>query len=268
MGEQYSFSKLLVDTPTRHVLRVLINRTDKRNAIDYDVRQQLIEALIQLLADGKTRALVLGGAGGHFSAGGDLPSMVGLSEAQARARMQHIGKLCRLMGSVAIPVVIAMEGVSAGACIGLALFGDHIVVGENTKILFPFMNLGLVPDWGTLYTLPRRVGLPAGRRLLVSGDTLSGAEALRVNLADELVADAEVMPTAVRRAAMLASLPRAAFARMKLRLNHHSSTLDEELKREEDDQAFLLCGEDFIEGHAAFTEKRKADFVQRERGKR
>jgi enoyl-CoA hydratase/carnithine racemase len=258
-----SFSKLLVDKPAPRVLRLLINRTDKRNAIDYDVRQQLTEALTGLLADGATRALVLGGAGGHFSAGGDLPSMVGLSETQARERMQHIARLCRLVWTLNIPVVTAMEGVSAGACIGLALLGDHIVVGESTKILFPFMKLGLVPDWGTLYTLPRRVGLPMARRLLSSEAIVSAAEAQRVSLADELVADAEVMPTAVRRAVELASLPRTAFARMKLRLNRRSSTFDEELRHEEEDQTTLLRGEDFAEGYAAFMERRDADFIRR-----
>jgi len=257
-----SFSKLLVDQPAPLVLRLLINRTDKRNAIDYEVRQQLTEALTALSADAGTRALVLGGAGGHFSAGGDLPSMAGLSEAHARERMQHIARLCRLVWTLRIPVVTAMEGVSAGGCIGLALLGDHIVVGESTRILFPFMKLGLVPDWGTLYTLPRRVGLPETRRFLTLGAVVSAAEARRVSLADELVADADVMPTAVRRAAELASLPGNAFARMKWRLNHRSPTFDEEMQREEEDQAALLRSADFLEGYAAFKESRDPDFIR------
>ncbi|MDB5969672.1 MAG: uncharacterized protein JWQ90_2122 [Hydrocarboniphaga sp.] len=258
-----STDKILVDRPAPQVVRLLINRPDKRNAIDYDVRQQLIEALTRQLADGETRALVLGGVGGNFSAGGDVPSMVGLSAAQARERMRHVAGLCRLVGDAGIPVVTAMEGVSAGACIGLALLGDYIVVGDGTKILFPFMKLGLVPDWGSLQTLPRRVGLPAARRLMTLGQSVSGAESQRLGLADELVVDVQVMDTAVRRASELAALPQAAFARMKQRLNAPSATFDEELQREEDDQASLLLGEDFREGYAAFTEKRTADFVRR-----
>jgi 2-(1,2-epoxy-1,2-dihydrophenyl)acetyl-CoA isomerase len=258
-----SFTKLLVDHPAPGVLRLLINRPDKRNAIDFDVRQQFTDAFEWLTRAPEVRAVVIGGVGGHLSAGGDLPSMVGLAEEDARARMRHIAALCRLVHGCILPVVTAMEGVSAGACVGLALLGDYIVVGENTRVLFPFMKLGLVPDWGLLHTLPRRVGLPAARRLLVSGDTLSGADAERVALADEFVADGEVMSTAVRRAAHYAALPRAAFARMKQRLAFPRTTLDEDLVGGEEDQATLLLGADFREGYAAFMEKRAADFVGR-----
>lgn len=251
--------KVLIDEPAPQVARLRINRPDKRNAIDHDVRQQLTEALQKLLADGRTRALVIGGVGGHLSAGGDIPSMVGLSEAEARARMQHIAVLCTLVGNAKLPVVTAMEGIAAGACVGLALLGDHIVVGENTKILFPFLKLGLAPDWGSLLTLPRRVGLPAARRILTSGDTLTGREALAIGLVDELAED--VMAAAIAKASQLAALPQAAFARMKQRLNAPAHSLAAELQREEDDQAVLLLGADFKEGYAAFTEKRAADFI-------
>jgi 2-(1,2-epoxy-1,2-dihydrophenyl)acetyl-CoA isomerase len=189
--------------------------------------------------------------------------MVGLAESDARGRMGHIAALCRVVYGCSLPVVTAMEGFSAGACVGLALLGDHIVAGENSRILFPFMKLGLVPDWGLLHTLPRRVGLPAARRLLWSGDALSGADAKRMVLADEVAADGEVMAAAVRRAAEFAALPRAAFARMKRRLAFPSLSLDESLSREEDDQAALLQGADFREGYAAFMEKRPADFAGR-----
>ncbi len=256
--------KLEIDRAAPGVMRVLINRPDKRNAIDFDVRQQLIDALGGLLGDAAVRALVLGGAGGNFSAGGDLPSMVGLSAADAHGRMQHIARLCRLIHGAAIPVVTAMEGVCAGACIGLALLGDRIVAGQGAKILLPFMKLGLVPDWGMLHTLPLRIGLPAARRLFTADGPIAAREALQVGLVDELVADADVMPAAVREAQRLAALPQAAFARMKARLNRRSSSLDEDLGREEADQAALLQSADFREGYAAFLDKRVPDFIRRE----
>lgn len=254
---------VLVDRPAPHVARLLINRPDKRNAIDFDVRQQLTEALAALLGDGTVRAIVFGGAQGVFSAGGDVPSMVGLSEAQARERMRHIHRLCQLIAEAGVPVVSAIEGIGAGAAVGLALMGDRIVVGEGTRILFPFLKLGLVPDWGQLLTLPRRVGLPVARRILTEGVPVSGNEAHRIGLADTLVADAQVMATAVAQAAELTLLPREAFARMKARLNHPSTSLAEELAREENDQAVCLLGDDFVEGHDAYVNKRAADFVAR-----
>lgn len=252
---------VLLDTPAPGVQRLLINRPDKRNAIDHAVRQALIDALTAARAEPRTRALVLGGAGGVFSAGGDLPSMVGLSEDAARERMAHVHALCRLVAGMEIPVVSAIEGVGAGAAIGLALLGDHIVVGEGTRILFPFLRLGLTPDWGQLFTLPQRVGLPAARRLVTAGVPVSGPEAFRIGLADAQVADAEVMDTAVATAAELARLPPGAFARTKERLRNRSASLDAELAREADDQAACLRGEEFAEGYDAFRNKREPDFT-------
>lgn len=252
---------VLVDRPAPHVVRLCINRPEKRNAIDHEVRQSLADALTSALADADTRALVFGGVGGVFSAGGDLPGMRGLDEAQARARMQHIHMLCRLVASAGIPVVSAVEGFGAGAAIGLALLGDHIVVGEGTQMLFPFLDLGLVPDWGQLLTLPRRVGVPVARRILTAGAPVSGAEALRVGLADTLTADADVMQRAVAQAAAMAQLPMAAFARMKSRLDNVSASLAEEFAREENDQAHCLTSDEFVEGFDAFANRRRADFI-------
>ncbi|MEN1579702.1 enoyl-CoA hydratase/isomerase family protein [Pseudomonas aeruginosa] len=252
---------VLMDEPSPGVARLLINRPDKRNAIDYDVRQALIEYLDEISGDSAVRALVCGGVGGIFSAGGDVPSMAGLNEEQARARMAHIHQLCLRLAALRIPVVSALEGFGAGAAVGLALLGDHIVVGPGSKVLFPFMRLGLTPDWGTLQTLPARVGLPCARRLLTSGQVLSGEEAVSLGLADEFAADGDIMAGALRRAELMARLPQEAFARMKLRLNHPAGDLHSELQKEEDDQACLLLGADFREGFAAFSELRDPDFT-------
>lgn len=253
---------VLLDRPVAHVARLRINRPDKRNAIDFEVREQLTQHLRTLLPDATTRALVLGGVGGVFSAGGDVPSMAGLSEEQARERMRHIHVLCRLVAGARIPVVSAAEGYAAGAVVGLALLGDEILAGPGTKFLFPFLKLGLAPDWGQLLTLPRRVGIGQARRILTGGVAVAGDEAKRIGLIDTLVAtDDEIMDAAIRRAGELAALPGEAFARMKARLNDVSGSLDEELAREETDQAACLLGADFREGYAAFREKRASDFI-------
>lgn len=253
---------VLLDTPAPHVARLRINRPGKRNAIDYDVREQLTNHLQGLLADRSVRALVFGGVGGVFSAGGDVPSMVGLSHEQARQRMQHIHLLCRLVAGAGIPVVSAAEGFAAGAVVGLALLGDEIVAGPGTKILFPFLKLGLAPDWGQLLTLPRRVGIGQARRILTSGNAvMTGDEAKLIGLVDHLAADVAVMDIAIQRASELAALPADAFARMKARLNNISGSLVEELAREEADQAICLLGDEFQEGFDAFRSKRPPDFI-------
>jgi 2-(1,2-epoxy-1,2-dihydrophenyl)acetyl-CoA isomerase len=252
---------VLLDEPAPGVARLLINRPDKRNAIDFAVREQLALRVQDIYADTSIRALVLGGVNGTFSAGGDLPSMVGLDQTQARARMQHVQHLCRLVSGLPIPVVSAMEGIAAGAAVGLALLGDFIVVAPGTKTLFPFLNLGLVPDWGQLLTLPRRIGVAPARRIFTSGETVTGEEAHRIGLADMLVPDGEVMSAAIQKAEQLALLPLEAFGRMKRRLNQASDSLAEELAREETDQVVCLLTEDFEEGYAAFRERRKPRFA-------
>lgn len=252
---------VLSDRPAPHVLRLLINRPEKRNSIDFDVRQALLDALRAARGDGNTRAVLFGGVSGMFSAGGDLATMSGLAEDQARARMQHIHILCRLVGGLDLPVVSVVEGVGAGAAVGLALLGDHIVMGESARILFPFLKLGLTPDWGQLLTLPRRVGLPTARRILCAGKPVDAAQALRIGLVDTVVPDAQAMETAVAEAATLAQQPLEAFARMKQRLNRISADLDTELLREENDQAVCLLTDEFREGLDAFRTKRNPDFV-------
>jgi 2-(1,2-epoxy-1,2-dihydrophenyl)acetyl-CoA isomerase len=254
---------VLLDRPAPHVARLRINRPDKRNAIDWQVREQMTRQLRAVLGDTDVRALVFGGVGGVFSAGGDVPSMAGLSEEQARERMRHIHVLCRLVAGARLPVVSAAEGFAAGAVVGLALLGDEIVAGPGTKFLFPFLKLGLVPDWGQLYTLPRRVGIANARRILTQGGPVGGEEAQAVGLADALVPDGEVMDCAVQRAAELARLPLEALGRMKARLNDPSASLREELVREEDDQAACLTGPDFLEGYDAFRTRRAPDFMAR-----
>lgn len=252
---------VVVDSPAEGICRILINRPAKRNAIDYDVRQQMYDALLAARADTRVRALVLGGVAGVFSAGGDLDTMGGLDEAGARARMQHIHRLCRLLGHFPVPVVSAVEGFCAGAAVGMALLGDYIVVGQDSRVIFPFMGLGLVPDWGAMLTLPRRVGVARARQLMTGGNITRGEEAYRMGLADEYVGDGDIMAAAIRQAGTMARLPQAAFARFKERLNFPAASLEDELQREADDQAVLLTGPEFGEGYDAAISKRTPDFV-------
>ena len=251
-----------LDRPAPHVARLLINRPDKRNAIDHEVRETLHGLLGEVEADAQVRAVVIGGAGGFLSAGGDTPSMVGLDEAGARERMRHIHRLCRRLVALPLPVVTAVEGMGVGAGVGLALLGDLIVAGPGTKFYFPFFKLGLVPDWASLLTLPRRIGHARAQQLLARSGSLTGAQAQELGLVDVLAAeDGAVMAAAVAEAAALAQLPREAYARMKRMLQPTAEEFDRVLQSEEDAQAALLQGPAFREGYAAMRDKRAADFI-------
>lgn len=252
---------ILIDYPTDQVCRILINRPKKLNAVNYDVREAMSLALPSILSDRSVRALVLGGIGGNLSAGGDVPSMEGLTEQEARARLQHIHKLCRMIWYADIPVLTAAEGIAAGGAVGLSLLGDYIYVGKSTKILVPFLKLGLVPDWGLMRSLPLRVGHARSRRLILERATVLGPEALDIGLADFCVDDEDVMAATLERATKLAKLPREATATVKERLRE-SVSFEDDLANEERDQVAGLTGAEFAEGFAAYTQKRKANFLK------
>lgn len=251
---------LLQDRPAQNVARLLINRADKRNAIDATVRADLRQSLSELEQDRECRAVVVGGVGGNFSAGGDLPSMVGISEQEARERMADVHATCLAVSRFSKPVVAAMDGFAIGAGAGLAMLCDHVVAGPGSKMRFPFLGLGLAPDWGTVYTIPARVGVGRARVLFTRGDMIAGRELLDIGLADQFDESGDVLAAAVAQAEKLAALSAAAFAAMKSRLNQPSHSLEAELARELEDQARLLTGEDFKEGYDALANKRDPHF--------
>ena len=169
---------VIVTRPTPHVAQVAINRPEAKNAIDETTRLALIEAIEAALADDTVRALLLCGTSGVFCAGGDLASMRGMSEEQARTRMQSGHKLVQLLWNADIPVVVAMEKFAIGAGAGLALVADYIIAGETARMNFPFLNLGLVPDWGSTQSLVRKAGWGTARRLVLDRASLRGEQLL------------------------------------------------------------------------------------------
>ena len=172
---------VVVARPHPHVAQVAINRPAAKNAIDETTRLRLIEAIAEALADDTVRALLLCGTGGIFCAGGDLASMRGMSEEQARARMQSGHKLVQLLWNADIPIVVAMEKFAIGAGAGLALVADYIIAGETARMNFPFLNLGLVPDWGSTQSLVRKAGWGTARRLVLDRASLKGEQLLELN---------------------------------------------------------------------------------------
>jgi 2-(1,2-epoxy-1,2-dihydrophenyl)acetyl-CoA isomerase len=249
---------LLTDTPAPGVRRLLINRPEARNAIDAEVRELLAAALEDAARDDDVRALLIGGAGGMFCAGGDLPSLVGLEPELAAARMAQGHAIVRRLWTFPKPVVSAIERFAIGAGAGLALLADRIVMDETARLVFPFLKLGLVPDWGLMATLPWRTGMAAAARLLGDAAELDGKAALAAGAVDEVAAADRLMALAIARAAALAELPLAAFARMKAGLRSIDLTpaLDHELAA----QVACLGGAEFAEGYAAFREKRAPSF--------
>ena len=247
-----------IDEPRPGVRRILIDRPEARNAIDGETRAALIGAVADARGDEAARALLLGGANGLFSAGGDLPSLVGLERAAALARLQHGHELVTALWEFPKPAVVAVERFAVGAAAGLALLADEIIVGRSAQFTFPFLRLGLVPDWGLMGSLKLRVGWAQAIRLLRDSAAVKGERALAVGLADRLVEDEAVMAEAIAAAEALAKLPSEAFATMKRLIRGDAATL--RLAEEAAAQAERIVSDEFAEGYAAFREKREPRF--------
>jgi len=252
---------VIISQPAPHVAQVAINRPEAKNAIDEKTRLALIEAIQSVLADPDVRALVLCGTEGIFCAGGDLTSMRGMSEQQARAHMQSGHQLVNLLWQAEIPVVVALEKYAIGAGAGLALLADYMIAGKNARMSFPFMQLGLVPDWGSTQALIRRTGWSTAKRLILDKASLKGQQLLELNIADKIVEDESVLQTACNKAADFTHYPRLAFRLFKTRMQTYPESFGDALNAEENDQTACFLGAEFEEGLSALQQKRSPDFI-------
>jgi len=249
-----------VETVADGIRRIGLNRADKRNALNPSLRGALIEAFEAASGDETVHAIVIAGNGGHFCAGGDIDSMEGLTPQTGRARMKVNHRMVHVLAETEKPVVVAVSGFAVGAGAGIALLADTVVMGESATIGFPFFRVGLVPDYGILFSLPRRVGAARARQILLYARMLKGQDAYDAGLADELVDDEQVEARAVQRAQELAAMPPHAFAIAKRQLGLWPTSLEGALEMEAMAQAACFSTSEFAEGRAAFREKRTPNF--------
>jgi 2-(1,2-epoxy-1,2-dihydrophenyl)acetyl-CoA isomerase len=249
------------DDPRDRVARLTLNRPERRNAINPELRSALRASLAAALEDPSVRAIVITGAGGSFCAGGDLGSAAPDAEpGAARARMAENHRLVRLLWQAQKPLVAAVEGWAVGAGAALALLCDTVVCGRSARFAFSFFRVGLVPDYGLSFTLPRRVGYTRANDLVLYARTLSGADGATIGLVDVAVEDDTVQEAALDRASLLAQQPPTAFALAKRMLTSLSPTLDSALDAEAASQALCFLGPEHEEGKRAFLDKREPRF--------
>lgn len=194
-----------------------ICRPERKNAIDGDTALHMSVMLDALRLDNDVRALVLRGQGDAFCAGGDVRKSEGKQRSPVE-RMEALApyhRLTTVMASYPKPVVAAVDGVAFGAGFSLALLTDVIVVSTRVRLCMAFQRIGLVPDLGAMYTLPRAVGLQRAKELLLSARELSAQEAKAIGLAAEVVEPDALLPRATELAASLAHASGVALACMK-----------------------------------------------------
>src|SRR5436309_772914 len=199
---------------------LVLDRPGKLNAFGGDMREQLVAALGAAAAHGGIRALVITGAGRAFSAGGDVHHMAGLKasgESFAAVRpLLELGRAAILrLASLPFPTIAAVNGPAAGAGLNLALACDLRIASDQATFGETFVRIGLHPDWGGTYFLPRLVGLARALELCWTGELISAAEALRIGLVERVVPHDELSAAARALADRLAASPAASVRLMK-----------------------------------------------------
>lgn len=253
-------SLIEVERHPRGVVRLVMRHTEARNAMGEALRGALVAALAPLVADPGFRVLVLASGLKDFSVGGDLSRMDTLSDPKAgRERITSAHRLARLLLSLDRPMIAEVNGYAMGAGAGLALMCDTVVMGQSAAIGFPFPKVGLAPDFGIGFTLPRRVGPARARQLLIYARTCRAEEARTIGLADEVVPDDRITATALERAQELAALPSHALA-LTRRMLDQAISAEAVLEFELMAQPLCFATDDFREGLAAFREKRPPRF--------
>lgn len=233
-----------------------------RNALAGPVKDGLQQALARIRADGGIRAVILAGANGAFCAGGDLRGIAaakGQPSDALRARMQATHALFRELLSLEIPVIAAVDGAAYGAGFSLALAADFVLVTPRARFCMVFMRVGLVPDCGATYTLPRVVGAQRARELFLSAREVGADEALRLGIAMEQHASDTLLPRALALAASFAGASPLAQGLVK-RMTLDAGAMETAFENEANGQALCFQTAAHREAVQRFFDKQPAAF--------
>jgi 2-(1,2-epoxy-1,2-dihydrophenyl)acetyl-CoA isomerase len=249
------------------VLTVTMNRPDKLNAFNDTMLRELTEVVESAAQNDAVRCLVITGAGRAFGSGQDLTSFAARTEAQTMRVSEHLTSYHRLVFAIRNapkPVIAAIQGVAAGISCNIALACDMRIAADNARFIEAFARIGLVPDGGGGFFLPRLVGMGKAMEMSMLADEVSGPEAERIGLVNKCVPLAEFEATTKAFAQRLAKGPTSTYALIKeLIYKSVESDLPTTLRLEGElqDKAFELA--DHREGVTAFLQKRSAQFTGR-----
>ncbi len=250
------------------IARVTLNRPDRLNSFTAQMHEELRDALAKVRADASARVLLLTGAGRGFCAGQDLSDRAvapgGAAVDLGASIENNYRPLVLSLRSFPVPVVCAVNGVAAGAGANIALCCDLVIAARSASFIQAFCRIGLIPDSGGTYLLPRLVGTARAMGLSMLGDKLTAQQAADWGLIWRCVEDAEFAPAVDGLLALLAQSPtRGLVATRRALHSSANATLEAQLDLERDLQRELGYGADYREGVAAFIAKRPPRFTGR-----
>ncbi|HVF53526.1 MAG TPA: enoyl-CoA hydratase family protein [Actinomycetota bacterium] len=244
------------------VATLTFDRPEVLNALTFEVYADLRDLLTELPHRGDVSVLVITGKGRGFCSGGDVHQIIGeLLKTDARGLLDFTrmtGAVVQAMRSCPLPIVVAVNGVAAGAGAVIALAADFRIMARSASLAFLFTKVGLAgADMGSAYLLPRLVGLSKATELLILGDTLDALHAKALGLTYAVVDDGELENSSRELATKLAEGPTLAYASTKMLLSRElDMDLASAIELEAMTQALLMTSKDHAEFYAAFTERR------------
>jgi len=245
-----------------NVAYITLQRPKVYNSFCRDMALQMQSMLDDCASDASIRAIHITGEGKAFSAGQDLGEIVDPNGPDLRTIItEHYNPIVQRLRTIEKPIVAAINGVAAGAGANIALACDITVAAESASFIQAFSKIGLIPDSGGTYTLPRSIGLQKATALMMLGEKVTATEAERIGMIYKVVPDADLAATAKSIAERLAQMPTVGLGLTKRALNvTWDNTLSQQLDVEDELQYQASQTYDYGEGVSAFLEKRKPNF--------
>ena len=253
---------------TKGLAVLTLNRPDRLNSFNSEMHSEVKQVFRAIASDDSIRCLLIAANGRGFCAGQDLSDRaVSVSDEVpdlGASLENNYNPLIRKITNLPMPVICAVNGVAAGAGANIALACDIVIAAKSASFIQSFNKLGLVPDSGGTWILPRLVGHARAMHLCLLGEKVPAEKALEMGMISQVCEDEELLETAKELATMLSKAPTKGLSFIK-RAIHLSSmnTLDEQLDLERDLQSIAGQSEDYREGVAAFMEKREPNYVGR-----
>ncbi len=248
---------------SNNIAFITLNRPEKFNSFNKEMALKLQAILDDCANDTSIRCIYLTGNGKAFSAGQDLAELTDDNPPTiSQILSQHYNPIVTRLRNIPLPIVCAVNGVAAGAGANIALACDVVVASDAASFIQAFSKIGLIPDSGGTFILPRLIGFQRASALMMLGDKVSASEALQIGMIYKVFSKESFKEESIEIATTLASMPTKGLAYTKHVLNQSiNRSLEQQLELEDEYQQKSAATKDYNEGVAAFMEKRKPNFI-------